>query len=167
MRTLSLNFRQAMFSQESSEVAIYLLTITHPSLVTPIRISTDPTTRITTTPLVYGTVSRGNNYLFVAAETALPEERDKSPPATKLILSNVDRSIIPLARSISSPAQVLIEMVLASAPNTVELSVPAMDMINLQYDAGQLTFDLAIDALAIESIPTGSFDPASFPGLFI
>jgi hypothetical protein len=57
--------------------------------------------------------------------------------------------------------------VLASAPNTVELSVPVMDMINLQYDAGQLTFDLAIDALAIESIPTGSFDPASFPGLFI
>lgn len=167
MRTLSLNFRHAMMAQESGEVAIALLTITHPALTLPIYLSSDPTTLISATPLVYGTVSRGNTYLYVGMQITLPDEQDDAAPASKMVISNVDRSIIPLARSVSSPPSVKIEFLLASAPDTVEFSIPVMDMINLQYDVDNLTFDLAIDALAIEPFPAGSFDPASFPGLFI
>jgi hypothetical protein len=165
-RSVSLNFRTAAFGQESGEVAIALLTITHPSLPSPILLSTDATTRFSTDPLLYGTMSRSQQFLFVFAEVTMPDEQDKQPPAAKLVISNIDRSIIPLARSVSSPPSVKIEIVLASAPDTVEIAIPAMDMVNLQYDANQLTFDLAIDALAFEPFPSGSFDPASFPALF-
>lgn len=167
MRTLSLNARQALFSQESGEVMVLLLTITHPNLAEPIRLTSDPTQRLSTDPLVYGTTSRGNDYLFVGMEVTLPDEKEQSPPSSKLIVSNVDRAIIPLVRSITSPAQVLMEGLLASDLSTVEFSVPVLDIINVNYDAAQLTFDLAIDALAIEPFPAGNFDPASFPALFI
>jgi len=167
MRTLSLTFRQAMFAQESGEVAVFLLTISHPSLVDgPIRLSSDPTSRLSTDPLSYGTVSRGETFLFVGMEIALPDEQEKSPPATKMIISNVDRSIIPLVRSINSPAQVKMEGLLVSDLATVEFTVPQLDIINVNYDAGQLTFDLAMDALAIEPYPYLTFSPAVFPGLY-
>ena len=41
MRVLSLNLREALFAQESGEVVIFLLVITHPTLADPIRLSTD------------------------------------------------------------------------------------------------------------------------------
>lgn len=166
MRILSLNLRQALFAQESSEVPIFLLTITHAALVQPIRLTTDATERKSTDPLVYRTMSRGNEFLYAGIDITLPDEVDKAPPASKLIVANVTRDLIPLARSISTPAQVKIEVVLASALNTVEMVFPAMDMTNLSADAARLTFDLTMDALATEPYPAGSFSPASFPGLY-
>jgi hypothetical protein len=166
VRILSLNFRKALFSEESSEVVIFLLTITHPELATPILLTTDPTTRLTTDPLTYGTVSRSQTFEYAGIDVSLPDEQDRTAPACKLIVANVTRELIPLARSVSTPPSVMIEGVLASAPDTVEMSWPALDMINLNYDVSALTFDLTIDALATEPYPSGSFDPASFPGLF-
>lgn len=166
MRVLSLNFRKALFSQESGEVVIFLLTITHPSLASPILLSTDPTARITSAPLVYGTVSRSQTFLYAGIDVSLPDEQDRTAPASKLTISNITRDIIPLARSVSTPPSVMIEAVLASALDTVEMSWPALSMTNLNYDAMTLTFDLTMDALVTEPFPAGSFDPASFPGLF-
>jgi hypothetical protein len=166
MRTLSLNFRQALFAQESGEVVIFLLTITHPQLPDPILLSTDPTSRLTTDPLTYGTVSRGNTFLYAGIDISLPNEQDRSAPACQLVISNVNNEIIPLARSVQTPASVKIEAVLLSDLDTVEMSFPALDMSNLTYDAASLTFDLTMDALATEPFPAGNFDPASFPALF-
>ena len=166
MRTVSLNFRKAMFAQESGEMPIFLLTITHPSLASPILLSTDATSRITTDPLVYGTTSRSNTYLYAGVDLALPDESDRTAPAMKMTISNVARDIVPLARSIGTPAQVKIEVVLASAPDTVEITLPQFDMTNLNYDAASLAFDLTMDSLTTEPFPAGNFSPAYFPALF-
>lgn len=166
MRVLSLNFREALFAQESGEVVIFLLTITHDELEDPIRLTTDPTERKSDTPLIYRTMSRGEEYLFAGVDVTLPDDQDKSPPASKLSIANVTRELIPLARSVSTPPSVKIEAVLASAPDTVEMIWPAMDMSNLTYDASFLQFDLTMDALVTEPYPSGTFSPASFPGLF-
>jgi hypothetical protein len=166
MRVLSLNFREALFAQESGEVPIMLLTITHPEPAEPIYLSTDATERFSTDPLMYRTRSRGIDFLYAGIDVTLPDEQDKSPPASKLTIANVTRDLIPLARSVSTPPSVKIEAVLASDPDTVEMTWPAMDMSNLTYDASFLTFDLTMDALVTEPYPAGSFSPAYFPGLF-
>jgi uncharacterized protein DUF1833 len=166
MRILSLNFRKALFSQESGEVPIFLLTITHPSLATPILLSTDPTSRISTDPLVYGTVSRSSTFLYAGVDISLPDEQERSPPVSKLVIENVTRELIPLARSIATPASVKIEIALASALDTVEMTFPSFQMTNLQYDVVMLTFDLTMDALVTEPFPAGNFSPAYFPALF-
>lgn len=167
MRTLPLNFREAIFSQESGEVPVFLLTISHPDLDENILLSSDATERLSTDPLVYGTLSRGREFLFVGMDLSLPDEQDKSPPASTMTISNVGREMIPLARSVTSPPTVKIEAILASDPDAVLFDVPALDMIGLQYNAGELIFSLVMDAMAREPFPAGTFDPASFPGLFI
>jgi Domain of unknown function (DUF1833) len=166
VRVLSLNFRKALFSQESGEVPIFLLTITHPSLTSPIYLSTDPTTRYQDLPPAYRTVSRTINFLYAGIDIAIPDEQDKTPPASKLTIQNVTRDLIPLARSVNTPPSVKIEAVLASAPDSVEMTWPALDMSNLTYDANQLVFDLTMDALVTEPFPSGTFGPAYFPALF-
>lgn len=166
MRILSLNFRKALFSQESGEVPIFLLTITHPSLTSPIYLSTDPTTRYSDDPPMYRTVSRTINFLYAGIDVTIPDEQDKTPPASKLTIQNVTRDLIPLARSVSTPPLVKIEAVLASAPDSVEMTIGALQMSNLTYDANQLVFDLTLDALTSEPFPSGTFSPAYFAGLF-
>lgn len=166
MRVLSLNFRKAIFSQEAGEVPIFLLTITHPSLLAPIYLSTDPTTRYSDVPLMYRTVSRTINFLYAGIDITIPDEQDKTPPASKLTIANVTRDIIPLARSVSTPPAVKVEAVLASALDTVEMTWPELDMSNLTYDANQLVFDLTMDSLVTEPFPAGTFSPAYFGGLF-
>lgn len=165
MRVLSLNFREALFAQESGEVVIFLLTITHDELEAPIRLTTDPTERTSSEPLIYRTTSRGEEYLYAGVDITLPDEQDKAPPASKLTIANVTRELIPLARSVSTPPSVKIEAVLASAPDVVEMVWPAMDMSNLTYDAAFLQFDLTMDALVTEPYPSGTFSPAAFRGL--
>lgn len=166
MRILSLNFREALFSQASGELPIFLLTITHPKLDAPIYLSTDATTRLTTDPLTYGTLSRGTTFLYAGIDVTLPDEQDKTPPASKLTIQNVTRDLIPLARSVSSPPSVQIEAILASAPDIVEMTWPVMDMSNLTADMSTLQFDLTVDALTTEPYPSGTFNPADFPALF-
>lgn len=166
MRTLSLNLRNALFAQQSGEVPVFLLTITHPNLADPILLSTDPTERLTTSPLVYGTTSRGDQYLDVGMNVTLPDEKDKSPPAAKLVISNVDRSIIPLIRSVTSPASVKIELVLASDPDTVEQEWPALEITAADWNAPDISFDLTMESMVTLPYPAGSFNPAAFPGLF-
>jgi hypothetical protein len=158
--------RQALFSQESGEVAIFLVTISHPDLDEDILLSSDATERLSTDPLMYGTSSQGKTFYYVGMEVSLPDEQEKSPPACKLVISNVDRSLVPLARSIVSPASAKIQIVLEYALDLVEIEVPVLDMVNLQYDVMSLTFDLTMDALASEPFPSGTFSPAAFPGLF-
>lgn len=166
MRILSLNFRSSQFAQESGEVPIFLLTITHPRLDAPIYLSTDPTARLTTDPLTYGTASRDLTFLYAGVDVTLPDEQDKTPPASKLTIQNVTRGLIPLARSVSTPPSVQIEAVLASALDTVEMTWPVMDMSNLTADMSTLQFDLTVDALTTEPYPSGTFNPADFPALF-
>lgn len=166
MRILSLNFRKALFAQQSAEVPIFLLTITHPTLTAPVLLSTDPTERFSDEPLKYRTVSRGLDFLYAGVDVSIPDEQDKSPPASKLTIANIARDLIPLARSVSTPPSVKIETVLASDLDVVEMIWPALDMSNLTYNAPQLVFDLTMDALATEPFPSGTYSPADFPALY-
>lgn len=166
MRSLSLDMRTALFAQESGKVAVALITITHPTLASPLYLSSDATERLSTDPLVYGTISRGNSHLYVAPEVYLPDEKDREPPQSKLIISNVSRDYIDLVRSISSPASFKIELVLSDAPDDVEIEYPAMQMTQVEFDAMTMTFTLSQDAMALEPYPAHKFTPSYFPALF-
>jgi len=165
-RTLSLSFRAAMNAQETGEIPIVLLTITHEDAAEPIRISGDPTERLTTDPLVYGTTSRGETFTFIPFALSLPEDAEGTGPNARLVLDNVSRELIPLIRSIATPAQVLLETVMASDLDYVEVQFPSFDITKVSYDAASITLELTMDPLVTEPFPADSFDPANFPGLF-
>ncbi|OCC01716.1 hypothetical protein BA190_27530 [Labrys sp. WJW] len=166
MRTLSARFRAALYRENMEEVPAMLITITHPDLTTPLHFSSDPTERISTEPLLYGTVSRGTQYNFVPFQVTLPADQDDAPPTIDITLSVVGREAVPLLRSAIEPPSVTLEIILAQYPDDVEAVFPDFDLVSASYGGDSATISLAIDSMASEPFPAGSFTPSYFPGMF-
>ena len=150
MRTLTAEMIEALRSQETEEGAILLLTIDHDDLQYPLYFSSDPTEQHSTTPLIYKTVSRGQNYYFVPMKINLPSEPQDGTPQASIRFANVGQEIIATVRSILTPATVDIELVLMSDPDTVQISFPSFDLTAVDYDATDVNLTLTIDSMAAE-----------------
>lgn len=167
MRSISLVARAAFNAEQTGEIPVFLLTVTHALLTGPRRFSTDPTTRIQVDPeLIYGTVSRGETYNFLPIGVMLPGDNDEEAPAFRLTMDNIMRDLVPLLRTMTTPAKVTIEMVLATAPDLVEIQWPDFDLVNADYNQESVVVDLVVDSLTTDPYPAGRFTPSGFGGLF-
>lgn len=165
-RPLSSGFLAGLYAQESGEVPVCLLTVTHDELDEPIRLSSDPTTRISDDPLIYATYSRSDEYLYLPFEFTLPDDKSDSPPRVQLSLDNTERSLVAVLRSFSSPASITVELVLASDADHVEVELPALQLSDVSIEEGRISATLVADPLINEPHPAGQFTPGAFPGLF-
>jgi hypothetical protein len=165
-RTISLTFRGAMYDPQTEEIPIVLITIEHDDIEGALRLSSDPTERLSDTPLQYGTVSNGDTYLFCPMSISLPDDMDERAPTARFAIENVSRELIAFARSVTTPGTCSIQIVLASSPDDVEIEYPEMDLRSVQFSATMLTLEMGIDSLDQEPFPAGTFNPVWFPGLF-
>lgn len=165
-RDLSSAFDAAINAQETGEVYVILLTITHDDLASDYHFSSDPTARLVEDPPAYGTTSNGQDFDFIPFQLRLPDDRQDGPPRAEIAFDNTMRTLVSALRSTTSPASVQIDIVLASDPDTVEVSMPAFQFQSARYDRGAAVIDLVIDALQSEPFPAAIYSPAQFPGLF-
>lgn len=165
MPTISLTMRTAMQAERTEEIAVALVTITHPDLDEPVLLSSDPTERLSSDPLIYGTVSRGQRYPFVLVSVVIPDERKGSPPSSQIVLENVASDMVALIRSISTPGQVKIEVVRASEPDQVERTFDGLDIVKASYSAENVTLDVSRELFANEPWPSQRMTRQRFPGL--
>lgn len=169
-RTLSSAAIAALFAQESSDTLITLLTFTGTGIATPIRIADNFTGRISAgindEEIIYGVTSRGNNYIFLPFSITLPTEEAQSVPRAQISISDVTRYFTPTLRSITSPPNLEIELVLKTTPDTVEASFDGLQMGVISYNANNITAELSLPSLTVEPFPSGTFTPTYFPGLF-
>lgn len=159
MRTTSTLFKAMAHAQETGEVLLALIIITHESIVDgPLRLVQD------LQPLT----SNGNVYTAFPLEVRLPADRDAGPAKVLLTIDNIDRSIAVALRSIppSSPPTVTIDLVIASQPDTIELSMPDLTLRTISGDALQIEGELRMDEEDLTEFPEGSFTPQVTPGLF-
>lgn len=153
---MSLALSQSAFAQETADVWLPLLTITHPDI--------DPSIRV-----VFNTqaiISRGEEFLPFPFDIQLPSEEDDAPSRARLVIDNVSREIAQAVRLIRTPPSVLIEIIRADAPDTVEMSWPNFWLRNVNWNAQQVSGELVLEDLVDEPYPAGTFTPASFPALF-
>lgn len=189
-RILTAAALKAMFSTESDATLMTLITIYDPTDATGTlvaaricdnylqRLTSTTSLGLTTFPsdvinltttdsdLVYGVVSRSNNFIFVPVELSLPSEEDNSAPKCNLVIHDVTRYLTPIIRDISSPPRVLIELVLTSSPDTVEASFPSFYISNITYNADTVSCELTMTDFAVEPFPCYTFTPQYFPGIF-
>ncbi|MCY4318358.1 MAG: hypothetical protein OXE76_04040 [Alphaproteobacteria bacterium] len=156
MPTTSAAFRQGRFAARSSDTLRALLTIAHPDLAT-VRLVDD-----VFTPLRSNGQSFENGRRF---DATLPIDDDRAPRGEIVIddrFGNLGRSLIAL----DSPPTARIQMVLASAPDTVEVDFGALEMRDLVATRVQVSATLGLPDLARESFPEHSFTPEFAPGVF-
>ncbi len=152
----TVTLQQAIFSAETGEAFIILLTITHPDLPAPLRVTNDGV----------DVTSRSNLYQSCPFQLTLPIEDHTRAPRAQLQIDNVDRVMVQSLRSITTAPTILIEIVMSSALDVVESSVPDFTLSNVNYDALIISGDLTLEDFLQEPYPAGVFDPGRFPGVF-
>lgn len=173
LSTLSPAAIKAMFSSETDEQLITLLTIDDPTSQTneKLRLADGFTQRLTglTTDdeVIYGVVSGGNNYIFLPLEISLPSEDESGVGKCSIVMNYVTTEAIILIREkLTAPTNVTISLVLASSPNTVEATFPGFQIIGATYSAQQISLELDMIDFSKEPFPCYNFTPNYFPGLF-
>lgn len=172
MRRLSLNARSMQDAPTTSEVFAVLLRFEHPELEAPILLSTDCTERISSEPLVYGTRStwRGANpitepHLWVVASALVPSDLEDAPASAQIALENLDRRIVELVNSFTSPATVHMAVVLADTPDLIEQEWSDLLMVSSDKDVGEIVIAVSREEIEQEFYPAGRMTRDRFPGL--
>lgn len=155
-RDVSLAARAALYAQQTSVVPLMLLTIDHDDLVTPVRLVSD----------LVDLTSRGNTYAAYPFEPMLPPSVQGEMPRLDMVFHDVDQTLVVIARSISTPASVSIEVVMSTTPDTVEAGPWSFEVTSIQYSATELRLGLTVEQLITEPYPYRLFNPTDFPMLF-
>lgn len=155
-RNVSAELKQAVYAQETEQEFVVLVALSHPDLAAPIRVNSSGK----------DVVSNGETFLAYPFEVVLPDDVDDRPPRAKLRIDNISREIVLAVRGISSAPFVTIQIVMATAPNTIEAEFPDFRLSNITYDQLTVEGDLTLEEFIGEPYPARVFSPADFPGLF-
>lgn len=154
---VSINAMRAMFAQETGEVFLVCLTITHPD--------------ITTLRLVNNTqpvVRSAGTYQPYPMQLSLPAQRDDQLPQVDIVIDNVDREVLRQIRLLVGVPQVTMEVIMASSPDTVEAGPFDFALKQASYDVLAITGTLGYeDDILNQQVPAMTYTPTNSPGLFL
>ena len=109
--------RRAMYSPTGEgEIALTLITVDHPTFAQPIRLVNN------TEPII----SRGNIYADTTFEEQWPPDVESQDPTVYIRIQNANQSLLDVLSALTSEPTFTCEMILASDPNTVIRSIPAL-----------------------------------------
>jgi len=169
MRNITLSFRQSAEANFADEVDLCFLTISHPTLIDPIRIVWD------TKDFIYG----GKTFIGFPFDITILSD-DEQPPQAKLTIQNVSPKIGDGLRSLRSPLRLKIELlsssdfVMTNDPRT-EVGSPTPTVV---YSADKLFLtNVSVNVLEITATiqgwdylqrvwPGQRAQQSNFPGLF-
>lgn len=173
MRRVSLNYRIALDAANTDEVEVVLAHITHPDLDAAVKLSTDPTERLSVEPIAYGTHSTwmatgpqdSEPFSFILMDALLPDDQEDAPPAARLAIAALDSSLAAALRSTSELATVSLAVVLASTPDVIEAEFLGLKLVQADGDAAEIVLSVTLDPLTVEPSPPDRMTRARFPGL--
>lgn len=154
---VSINAMRAMFAQETGEVFLVCLTITHPD--------------ITTLRLVNNAAAvarSAGTYQPYPMQLMLPAQRDDQLPQVDIVIDNVDREVLRQIRTLSGVPKVTMEVILASSPDTVEAGPFDFVLKHAGYDVLAITGTLGYeDDILNQQVPSMQYTPSNSHGLFL
>ena len=151
----SQDFLRSAFAQETEEVWLALLTISHADLSEDIRVVNNK----------LNITSRGLMFTGFAFDFVPPFQSSERQPRAELVIDGVSTEIAQHIRSISSAPGAKFEFIRAADPDTVEQTFDGFLLRDVRWDVESVTGTLSLEDIAREPYPAGIFSPASFPGL--
>jgi len=168
-RILSTAAMRALYGQQTDDGPVVLVTITHATLDTPLRVASGAVSGHEAdergNPVGF-TMSRGDKFLEFPFTLTLPEDRDDQTVTARIEVDNIDRVMIQALREADSPPAVKIEIVMGKSPDTVEGGPFLFTLQRAEYDALIVSGTLGYDPFMDEAYPADTMSPATFPGIF-
>lgn len=174
LSTLSTAAIKAMFSSETEQAVVMLLTIYGlDGSTVVIRLADNFNKRISETDadIVYGVRSRLNDYVFLPMEISLPSETQDGSSNCSIRFNFVTPEAIQIIREqLTGPVKILLELVLSDGTSadldTVEATFSGFYITSASYSAESIILNLGMINYNTEPFPAYNFTPRNFPGLF-
>lgn len=164
-RATTARFKEAAFAQETTEVFIVLVTISHPNWTDDVRVSSDPT-QLLPVAAVRGTISNGDEYLFAPFAINLPAQDDTGVARASISVDNVGRDLMQRIREANSSVDISLTVVLSSDPDTAEVQVTDFKLERVTYDAFTISGEISVEFFDLEPFPYQRFTPSKWPAIF-
>jgi hypothetical protein len=155
-RNFSAPARAAMLDLSTVDAFLALVTISHPPTGEVFRV-------VMNTEAV---TSRGLVFSPYAFRFNLPAESGEEIGQVGVEIDNTDLVLIDMLRGAVEPIQFLIEIVLASNPDQVELAVRDLLLREVNWNASSISGKLFVDDVLNQRFPRDTFDPLQYAGLF-
>ena len=144
-----------LFGQVSDDPFLMFVTISHPSFPTIYLVNN-----------TVDMVSRGVTYTAFPMEITLPVDDGERAREVSIIFDNVSLELIDELRTVTTPMDIKIEMMLASDPNTVQLSLEELKLRSVTYDKQKVSAKLFMDSFLNVELTSEKYTPTLYPGLF-
>lgn len=153
---LTPELKSQMFSQESDDPFLTLLTLSHLETSWAARLVNNSS----------DIVSNGYTFTAFPMKIKLPVDDGEQARDFTITIDNVSLELIQTLRTVTTAINVKIEMVLASMPNVVQLSFDDLQIRTIAYDAKQITAKIVLDNFLTVGMTSERYNPTNFPGLF-
>lgn len=152
---LSAQLLAQFYGQISDDPFLMLLTITHDDF--------DPIYLVNNT---VNQTSRGIEFLAFPMSITLPTDNGDAAREVSIDFDNVSLELIAELRTVTTPMDVKIEMVLASDLDTVQLSLEELKLRSVVYDQQRVSAKLLLDNFLNVEMTSEKYSPGLYPGLF-
>ena len=153
-RDLSSELKDQLFAQESNDPFLTLLTIE----------GNDGTYRLVNNTTDF--VSRGNTFSAFPMKVRLPADDGESAREFQLDFDNASLLLIRALRAVTEPIPCKVEMVLASLPDVVQMSVEDLLIRSVTYNDKQVSAKIVLDNFLAIGMTSERYTPSLYPGMF-
>jgi len=152
---LSNQLLKELFGQQSGDPFLMLVTLSHDSFP-PIRFVSNSE----------DIVSRGETYTAFPINIRLPADDGETLREVNMEFDNVSLELIDEIRTITTPLDAKIEMVLASRPNDVEIALEELKLVSVTYNENRVRARLIMDNFLDVEMTSEKYTPTTYSGLF-
>jgi len=156
-RDVSTQARSSLFAQQTDEVYLCKLKISHTSWASDFHFINDR---------VPHTDGGGQEWIGCPFSITLPSENEDEMPQVTLAIDNVDRVIVQTLRQLSTPCTVVLEVCLASDIDDVIAGPYEFDFNAAKWNAMTVSGSLEYEPILNIRWPAHDFTPITTPGLF-
>lgn len=151
---LSTELKAQLFKQESEDPFLTLITLEGPDETYYL---VNNTTDI---------VSRGRTYSAFPMKLRLPTDDGESAREFQIDFDNASLELIVALRSVTEPLPCTIEMILASIPDVVQMSVEDLLIRSITYNKSTITARIVLDNFLAVAVTSERYTPSLYPGMF-
>lgn len=155
-RQLSNRMLRATTAQESGEVWLPLVKLSHASWEDDIRL----------VPNGEAVEHDGEVYEDHAFDIALPDDAEDSTAVVQFVADAVDRVLTRQIRSVTDRITASVKWIALSDPETVEIEYPDLEIRTMAGDRSQVSGAITVEPILDEPFLSKRFTPQTAPGMF-
>ena len=154
--TLSANALAAMYAQETGEVFLPIVKLSHPSWPDDLRFVPDHQ------PVTH----QLEVYEPFGFRVALPDDEDEGIPVIRWTADNVTSEIAAAFRATTGPISATVSWIMLSEPDIVQAGPFEVELNSADYDAFEIRGVMTVEPILDEPFGHMVMSPKNAPGLF-